>query len=91
MHVAVAHPTMRTAFLPALSINIFVTSSRNKGPKEALGPCLSELQLFPGWLLFLVGQDGQFHGKAAARLPRNRIIPLEGQCYTKARLPCLWE
>lgn len=67
MHVAVAHPNMRPAFLPALNINVFVRSSRNKSPKEALGPCLSALQLFPGWLLFLAGQDGQLHGKAAAR------------------------
>lgn len=80
-------PCHENCFPPSPQHQVFISSSRNRGPKEALGPGPSELQLFPGWFLFLVGQYAQLRAKAAARLPQNRIILLEGQCYTKAPLP----
>lgn len=88
MDVAVAHPTMRTAFLPALNINVCVSSSKNKDPEEALGPCLAA---FPWLAPVPCRARWALHGKAAARLPQNRIILLEGQSYTKACLSCLLE
>lgn len=84
-------PYLGNCIPPSPQHQLFVNSSRNKGPKEALGPCLSELQLFPGWFLFLAGQGGHLHGKAAAGLPQNRMTLLEGQCSLRHASPWLLE